>query len=97
MDKTCKCASCMHCEMCRWVDEVEQKGCDFYAASCGDAVSREAVIDNICERKECYKENCKGRMYRRCPDITWVYALPSAQITLKDIVRAVRRGCRRRP
>ena len=35
MDKTCKCASCMHCEMCRWVDEVEQKGCDFYAASCG--------------------------------------------------------------
>lgn len=28
-----KCASCMHCEMCRWVDEVEQKGCDFYAES----------------------------------------------------------------
>jgi len=85
MDKTCKCASCTHCEVCRWVDVFKQKGCDFYAVSCGDAVSREAVIDYICERKECYKENCKGKTLRRCPDIMWVHDLPSPQITLKDV------------
>ncbi len=33
MTKKHKCASCIHCEMCRWIDEVHQDGCDFYAES----------------------------------------------------------------
>ena len=43
-----------------------------------DLISREAVIDHICEDKECYKEECKGRTLKRCPDLQWVFDLPSA-------------------
>lgn len=31
--KESKCASCAHCKMCRWIDEVDQNGCDFYTKS----------------------------------------------------------------
>jgi len=24
------CDNCIHCEMCRWIDEVERDGCDFW-------------------------------------------------------------------
>lgn len=41
-----------------------------------DAISRQAVINHICEGKDCYKENCKGVLFNRCPDITWVNELP---------------------
>ena len=44
---------------------------------CEDCISREAVIDHICEDKECYKEECKGRTLKRCPDLQWVFDLPS--------------------
>lgn len=45
---------------------------------CEDCISREAVIKHICESKECYKDDwCKGRLYKRCYDLQWVYALPS--------------------
>lgn len=43
----------------------------------GDCISREAVIEHICEDKECYKEDCKGRTLKRCPDLQWVLDLPS--------------------
>lgn len=38
---------------------------------------QEAVVEHICDSK-CisYEENCKGRIYKRCPDIAWVYDLP---------------------
>lgn len=42
-----------------------------------DCISREAVIKHICESKECYKDECKGRLYKRCYDLEWIYALPS--------------------
>jgi hypothetical protein len=45
-----------------------------------DYVKREDVIRYICESKECYKDACKGRQYKRCPDILWVYDLPSLKI-----------------
>lgn len=41
-----------------------------------DCISREAVIKHICESKECYKDECKGRLYKRCFDLQWIYALP---------------------
>ena len=44
---------------------------------CEDCISREAVIDHICEDKECYKEECKGRTLKRCIDLQWVFDLPS--------------------
>lgn len=44
-----------------------------------DCISRQAVIEHICESKECYKEECKGRTLRRCPDLQWVFDLPSVQ------------------
>ena len=25
-----KCENCNHAEMCRWIDELEGRGCDFY-------------------------------------------------------------------
>lgn len=43
-----------------------------------DCTSRDAVIKHICESKECYKDECKGRLYKRCWDIQWVYDLPPA-------------------
>ena len=42
-----------------------------------DCISRQAVIDHICESKECYKEECKGRTLKRCYDLQWVFDLPS--------------------
>ena len=42
-----------------------------------DCISRQAVIEHICESKECYKEECKGRTLKRCPDLQWVFDLPS--------------------
>lgn len=41
-----------------------------------DAISRQAVIQHICENKSCYEENCKGVLFNRCMDITWVNELP---------------------
>lgn len=40
-------------------------------------ISRQSVIKHICKSKDCYKENCKGNIYKRFPDIMWVYDLPS--------------------
>lgn len=44
---------------------------------CEDCVSRQAVIEHICEDKECYKEECKGRTLKWCPDLQWAFDLPS--------------------
>lgn len=44
--------------------------------TCEDAINREAVINHICESKDCYKNDCKGRLYKRCHDLQWVYELP---------------------
>ena len=43
---------------------------------CEDCISRQAVIEHICESKECYKEECKGRTLKRCPDLQWVFDMP---------------------
>ena len=48
---------------------------------CEDCISRQAVIEHICEDKECYKEDCKGRTLKRCPDLQWVLDLPSVTPT----------------
>ena len=42
-----------------------------------DVISREAVIKHVCESKECYKDECKGNLYKRCFDLQWIYGLPS--------------------
>lgn len=41
-----KCEDCSHAEMCKWIDELEGRGCDF-GEPCEDAISREDVIDKI--------------------------------------------------
>lgn len=51
---------------------LEQEPCD-------NAVNRRDVIQHICESKSCYKENCKGVLFNRCMDITWVNELPPAK------------------
>ena len=74
--KTCKhsdsgnCAGTEECHECMWESKYEQESSE-------DCISREAVIDHICEDKECYKEECKGRTLKRCPDLQWVFDLPS--------------------
>lgn len=49
-----------------------------------DCISRQAVIDHICEDKECYKEECKGRTLKRCYDLQWVFDLPSVKPKYTD-------------
>ena len=38
-----KCEYCCHAEMCKWIDELEGRGCDFYG---GKSISHK-VIDDI--------------------------------------------------
>ena len=54
-----------------------------------DCINRQAVINHICEDKECYTEECKGRTLKRCPDLQWVLDLPSVtpQASEEDIHR----------
>jgi len=47
---------------------------------CEDYIKREDVIQHICESRECYKADCKGRLYKRCWDLEWVYDLPSIKV-----------------
>ena len=45
-----KCENCSHAEMCKWIDELEGRGCDF-GEPCDDAISREylfKVLDDFC-------------------------------------------------
>lgn len=62
----------------------------FRTEPCEDCISREAVIEHICEDKECYKEECKGRTLKRCPDLQWVFDLPSVKpkYTVEEIDKA---------
>lgn len=46
---------------------------------CEDCVKREDVIQHICESNECYKPECKGRLYKRCWDLEWIYELPAVK------------------
>lgn len=46
-------------------------------------ISRETVIEHICKSRDCYKENCKGIEFKRCPDILWVLNLPPVTPTYK--------------
>ena len=39
-----KCEDCSHAEMCKWIDELEGRGCDF-GEPCEDAISRETIED----------------------------------------------------
>lgn len=55
-----------------------------------DAISRQAVIQHICEEKFCYKENCKGALFNRCMDITWVNELPSVTPSDNDVINKIR-------
>ena len=41
-----KCNSCVHCEMCKWIDQVNKAGCDFYTENCSD---KETEILNFIE------------------------------------------------
>lgn len=36
------CDNCIHCEMCRWINEVERDGCDFW-----DGNQKEEAIEEI--------------------------------------------------
>lgn len=55
-----------------------------------DAISRQAVIQHICESKDCYKENCKGVLFNRCMDITWVNELPSVTPSDNDVINKIK-------
>ena len=43
----------------------------------GRLIDTDYVINHICESKECYKENCKGKQFMRCPDIMWIDDAPT--------------------
>ena len=55
-----------------------------------DAISREAVINHICESKDCYRDECKGRLYKRCHDLEWVYELSSVNPLPKALTKEER-------
>lgn len=37
-----KCEDCCHAEMCKWIDELEGRGCDFYG---GESISHKVIED----------------------------------------------------
>lgn len=37
-----KCKDCCHAEMCKWIDELEGRGCDFYG---GESISHKVIED----------------------------------------------------
>lgn len=41
------CDNCIHCEMCRWINEVERDGCDFW-----DGNQKEEAIEEIRQAAE---------------------------------------------
>ena len=47
-----KCEECCHAEMCKWIDELEGRGCDFLSQEPrDDAIDREylfKVLDDFC-------------------------------------------------
>lgn len=57
-----------------------------------DCISRQAVLEHICEDKECYKEECKGRTLKRCYDLQWVFDLPPVTPSNADIREAYIKG-----
>lgn len=63
-----KCLSCVHCEVCSFIDSDTAKleACDFYTEGCEDAISRQAV-------KELFQEACEMKMY----DFLGIEDLPS--------------------
>ena len=63
-----KCLSCIHCEVCSFIDSDTAKleACDFYTEGCKDAISRQAV-------KELFQEACEMKMY----DFLGIEDLPS--------------------
>lgn len=63
--------------ICKYFHIDEQKALE--QEPCEDCISREAVIKHICESKECYKDDCKGRLYKRCYDLQWIYELRKSE------------------
>lgn len=41
-----KCKDCCHAEMCKWIDELEGRGCDF-GEPCEDAISRKWLLELV--------------------------------------------------
>ena len=37
-----KCENCNHAEMCKWIDELEGRGCDFYGE---ESISHKVIED----------------------------------------------------
>ena len=80
-----KCKDCSHAEMCKWIDELEGRGCDFGEPCetstdepmtmvyptifCDDAISRADAIGAI------YKANDDGLLFDRV--LNKIKALPS--------------------
>ncbi len=63
--------------MCRWIDEVHQDGCDFYAESaepCEDAVSRKALQTALIDEELDQVQGISGRELCQI-----VEALPTVQ------------------
>ena len=88
-----KIKSCLQGLIQEYIKEVESKGCEVIwegckavkivekgeKEPCEDCVKREDIIQHICESNECYKADCKGRLYKRCWDLEWIYDLPSVK------------------
>lgn len=68
-----------------WIEALKQAIKALEQQTSEDCISREAVIKHICESKECYKDECKGRLYKRCFDLQWIYDLPSVTPTISKM------------
>lgn len=66
------CAECIHAEMCRWMDEVERDGCDFFDGDPWIPVSerlpeeyKEVIVTDV-ETSEAYLSRYIGDGYWEC-------------------------------
>ena len=41
------CKECNHAEMCKWIDELDGRGCDFYDGKSFDTISRAEALDQL--------------------------------------------------
>ena len=61
-----KCEDCCHAEMCKWIDELEGRGCDF-GELCEDAISRKKAI---CVISACDGKSAQIESLEQLPSVT---------------------------
>jgi len=61
-----KCNECIHAEMCKWEDELEQRGCDFFDES--KYIDYNEFVDGFAKGVEAVKEGYIDQIRKEIED-----------------------------